>query len=160
MKAAFDLGTSCGYARETGGPFIISGVLKLQQQRNESPGMRYIRFQNKLPEILQDVTFVAFEDVRFHGKHNSSSVAHVYGALKALLQMHCEKNKIPYTGFAPPEIKKFATGKGNANKDQMLVAAREKWPEHSISSHDQADALWILELARNRFPTDEVPDLF
>ena len=151
MIAAFDLGTSCGYARETGGPFIISGTLQLQQQRNESPGMRFIRFQNRLPEILKGVTLVAFEDVRFHGRNNPSSVAHIYGALKALLQMYCDQHDIQYTGFTPSEIKKHATGKGNANKEMMIAAAQARWTDAVIRGHDEADARWILALAQERF---------
>ena len=44
------------------------------------------------------------------------------------------------------KIKAHATGNGNAKKPQMLGAAQAKWP--AVENHDEADALWLLDLVR------------
>jgi len=40
----------------------------------------------------------------------------------AILKHRMWKNKVPFTMYPPTVIKKFATGKGNANKEQMYDA--------------------------------------
>ena len=40
----------------------------------------------------------------------------------AILKHRLWKNKLPFTMYPPTVIKKFATGKGNANKEQMYEA--------------------------------------
>jgi crossover junction endodeoxyribonuclease RuvC len=49
------------------------------------------------------------------------------------------------TAIPPASLKQFATGKGNAGKDQMLAEAirRLRYDGHS---HDEADALWLAQL--------------
>jgi Holliday junction resolvasome RuvABC endonuclease subunit len=49
--------------------------------------------------------------------------------------------------FQPTTIKAFATGKGNADKSQMIAAA-QRLLGSSVVSDDEADAIWILELAK------------
>ena len=48
--------------------------------------------------------------------------------------------------IAPKKVKKFACGNGNANKDMMLAAAKKRLG-YGRNSHDEADALWILQTA-------------
>jgi Holliday junction resolvasome RuvABC endonuclease subunit len=60
----------------------------------------------------------------------------------------CYDNSIEYRGYSPSEIKKHATGKGNANKDAILKAARQRWPDVEIVDDNEADALWLLDLAQ------------
>lgn len=52
--------------------------------------------------------------------------------------------KIPVIMVSPPSLKSFATGKGNAKKEQMLAACAERgyFPESS----DEADAYWAATL--------------
>jgi hypothetical protein len=45
--------------------------------------------------------------------------------------------------IAPPSsVKKYATGKGNANKDAMMLATARKFPEFD-GDNNAADALWM-----------------
>lgn len=41
----------------------------------------------------------------------------------------------------PADLKKFATGKGNADKDTVMLAAAKHEP--SITNNDEADAWWL-----------------
>lgn len=57
----------------------------------------------------------------------------------------------------PTEVKKLATGKGNAKKPEMVAAAQARWDDR-ITNDDIADAAWVAEHARlhmrNLFPDD------
>jgi len=72
-------------------------------------------------------------------------VGYCLGGLLALLTGHCEKRDIPYRGLPVGTVKKFATGRGNASKNDMMAHASTKFGG-PVRSHDQADALWILSL--------------
>ena len=56
------------------------------------------------------------------GKSHVRSVAENSGLLKHKMY----KERIPFTSVPPSVIKKYATGKGNANKDLMYVAFSEE----------------------------------
>lgn len=133
-----DLGTSTGYALFLAAGSSMSGVWNLKPQRFEGGGMRYLRFRKYLDEMHDTVGIdeVHFEEVR---RHKGTDAAHVYGGLMGTLQAWCEENKIPYAGHPVGEIKKYATGKGNATKDQMIAAAQARGFEPA--DDNEADAI-------------------
>ncbi len=140
-----DLGTHTGYAFCTDdvARIAFSGVQDFTPRRHEGGGMRFMRFSLWLDEFLAgDHVIVFYEEV---ASHKGTHAAHIYGGLLALLTGHCEKHDIPYLGFPVGTVKKFATGRGNASKNDMMAHAEMKFGG-SVISHDQADALWILAL--------------
>lgn len=58
---------------------------------------------------------------------------------------HCEHHDIPYSGVPVGTIKRHATGKGNAGKDQVIAAMRALG--HRPGDDNEADALALLTLA-------------
>lgn len=149
MKAiAFDLGTQTGFAAFDG--IITSGTFSNANKRFEGGGMRFLRFGQQVTEMITLVKpeVVFYEEVR---RHLSTDSAHVYGGMMAVLTAACEEAKIPYKGIPVGTIKKFATGKGNANKDAMLKAAKERFTDQNIFDENQADALWILATGLEEF---------
>jgi Holliday junction resolvasome RuvABC endonuclease subunit len=60
----------------------------------------------------------------------------------ATLTAWAELRGIPYEGVPVGTIKKYATGKGNANKDAMIDAARSRG--FSPADDNEADAIAIL----------------
>ena len=104
--------------------------------------MRYVRFHKHLVELDPGVVF--YEEV---AAHKGVAAAHVYGGLVATLQSYCEKHDVPYQGVPVATIKRHATGKGNASKDQMHAAAVLKLGMASEHPHDVADAMWLLALS-------------
>lgn len=142
---ALDLGTTTGWAlRPTGGP-IAHGWMSLKGGRYEGGGMRYLRFSRWLHEIYGtagDINAVYFEEVR---RHASTDAAHVYGGLMATLTAWCESRNIPYSGVPVGTIKKHATGKGNAGKDDILAAMQALG--HPVTDDNEADALALLNWA-------------
>ena len=141
---AIDPGTHCGYATS---PFE-SGVWDLSVGRYSGGGMRFVKLRKYLSEITTQVDMLVYEEVR---GHKGTDAAQVYGGIVAIITEHCEHQNIPYQGVPVGTIKKFATGKGNSNKEVMLAAARGKWPEVGIVDDNQADALFLWAWAKEEY---------
>ena len=146
-----DPGTSCGWAMtDDRGTFMGSGTWSLKGGRFEGAGMRFLRLRRYLREIIgKHVGLLAYEEVR---GHKGTDAAHIYGGCVAVITEECEAMGIPYVAIPVGTIKKFATGKGNANKAAMLAAARDAWPLFD-GDDNEADARWIASCAREQFGT-------
>lgn len=140
---SLDIATKTGWATET-----AYGTWDLTIKRDESSGMRLLRFKSKLKEViaLEGINLVVFE--RSQGMHQSAVIvqSEIHGCLKTFL----EEEKIQYRAFSPGEIKKFATGNGHANKAAMVKAARLKWG-YKGKSDNEADAIHIYQLAKSMY---------
>lgn len=142
MRLNLDLGTKTGYAIKT--TPVTSGVWKLAGGRFEGGGMRFLRFKNCLADLhaLTNFDEVAYEEVR---RHRGTDAAHIYGGLQATLTAWCEQEGIPYQGVSVGSIKKSATGKGNADKDQMIAAVQAKGYLPEDDNEADAIALMLME---------------
>ena len=142
---ALDLGTTTGWALRSSDGHITSGSESFRPQRFEGGGMRFLRFKRWLTEIKQScevIDCLHFEEVR---RHVSTDAAHAYGGFLATLTAWCEHHQIPYQGVPVGTIKKHATGKGNASKDEMVACARARG--HAPADDNEADALALLHWA-------------
>lgn len=142
---ALDLGTTTGWALSGQTHHITSGCENFKPQRFEGGGMRYLRFKRWLTEIKQSVDSidaVYFEEVR---RHAGVDAAHAYGGFLATLTAWCEHHQIPYQGVPVGTIKKHATGKGNASKDDMIAAAKARG--FDPVDDNESDALALLHWA-------------
>ena len=141
---AFDLGTTTGWAAINGS--VQSGVLKLKGGRFEGGGMRFMRFNQHLVEMINYIRpeWVVFEEVR---RHAGTDAAHIYGGLMATLTAECERLRVPYEGVPVGTIKKFWTGSGNAPKEAMMAAARSKG--FKVVDDNEADAIALLHWKMN-----------
>jgi Holliday junction resolvasome RuvABC endonuclease subunit len=141
---ALDVATHCGWATSIN----VYGVWDLTPKRDESAGMRLIRFRCKLKEIIQSekINLVVFE--RPGGQHKGAII--VQSELQGQIKTICEDLKIQYRGYSSQEIKKYATGKGNCGKPVMIKAAQDKLGYRG-ENDNEADALWLLELAKHDY---------
>lgn len=142
---ALDVATKTGFCTKT-----AHGHWDFKVLRDESSGMRLVRFKSKLKELvrLEEIEVVVFE--RSQGFHQNAVI--VQSELHGCLKLFCEENKIEYRAFSPSEIKKFATGKGNANKELMIKAAKERFG-YMGNDDNEADAIHIYQLARSMYVT-------
>ena len=152
-----DPGTHFGWAiLRDDGSYIASGVWNLSPGRHEGGGMRFLRLRKYLLELestwphellhgIRPRVHVAYEEVR---RHMGTDAAHIYGGCVAVITAYCEEASIPYRGIPVGTIKKAATGKGNASKAEMVLAARQRWAREGAILEDEADALWIAETLR------------
>lgn len=138
-----DLGTNTGWAIRQPDGQITSGTMEFRPGRFEGGGMRYLRFKHWLTEMKQcGVGMVIFEEVR---NHKGIDASHAYGGFMATLTAWCEHHEIPYQGVPVGTIKRHATGKGNASKDEVMEAMRRKG--HDPVDDNASDALAILHWA-------------
>ncbi|MFC4373330.1 hypothetical protein ACFO5K_04375 [Nocardia halotolerans] len=66
---------------------------------------------------------------------------------------------VPILPVAPNIRAKYATGKGNASKDEVLAAAVRRYPLLDINSNDTADAVILMAIGRRLIgdPIDDLP---
>lgn len=138
---AIDPATQCGWAVDK----FVFGVWDLKPKRDESKGMRLIRLRSKLQEIhdTQKLDIIVFE--RPGGRYKAAIITQ--SEIQGVIKMFCEDNGIEYRAYSSSEIKKHATGKGNAGKPLMIKSAWEKL-DYMGNDDNEADALWLLDLAK------------
>ena len=139
---ALDLGTTTGWALRMGDHSILSGIQTFRPGRFEGGGMRYLRFTDWLVEIAMrahGIRRVVFEEVR---RHAGTDAAHVYGGFLATLTSWCEEHEVPYEGVPVGTIKRFATGRGNADKAAMVSAIKARG--FRPADDNEADAIALL----------------
>ena len=150
---ALDLGTRTGWAL-CDGASMMSGVEDFSPKRFEGGGMRELRFRLWLKDVFgimqksgKPIQTVFFEEVR---QHTGTTAAHIYGGLMGTLTSFCEEEKdrvkTPYQGVPVGTIKKHITGKGNANKEEVIDAVSSKIRQ--VEDDNEADALAILDYAK------------
>ena len=145
---ALDCGTKTGWASIADGR-IESGVQDFSLKRGESKGIRFLRFNTWLDSMVK-LTYpqvVVYELAHFRGGHATEILV----GMTTRIEEFCESNNIEYSSIHSMTLKKFATGKGRANKEDMINVAREKFNKPDLSSDDEADALHVLAWAREEF---------
>lgn len=134
---ALDIATKTGWKTKT-----ASGVWNLKPNRGESEGMRVVRFKAKVKELieLEQINLIAYE--RPAGMHKASIMvaSEMVGVLKDL----CIDSNIDLACYSASEIKKFATGKGNANKQKMIQTAIDLG--YNPKDDNEADAIHLYRL--------------
>jgi hypothetical protein len=145
---ALDLGTTAGWAMWRSGR-VYSGSHVFSPSRHEGGGMRFLRFTRFLEEFrgqssdplsgCYEPLSCCYEEV---AAHRGTHAAHIYGGFHACLTSWAEAEAIPYLGVPVGTIKRYATGKGNASKNDMLAAIRARG--YAPGCDNEADALSLL----------------
>jgi len=136
---ALDVATKTGWCNND-----ADGVWDFSIKRDESSGVRLLRFKAKLKELfnLSKPDLVVFE--RTSGMHKNSII--VQSELHGVLKSFCEDEKVDYKAYSAGEIKKYATGKGNASKEMMIKACIDELDIQPVDDN-HADAIWLWQLA-------------
>lgn len=71
-----------------------------------------------------------------------SAVDRMFGGWWLTVNELTNHHETPWV-FAPSSVKKLATGKGNAGKDEVLLATAKRIPEADVTNEHEADAAWI-----------------
>lgn len=114
----------------------------IDEQRAIAAAIRFLRFKRWLDQLDEDagpIEAIYFEEVR---RHAGTDAAHVYGGLLGILTAWCEERLVAYQGVPVGTIKRFATGKGNADKAAVIDAVRQRG--FAPADDNEADAIAIL----------------
>jgi Holliday junction resolvasome RuvABC endonuclease subunit len=120
---ALDAATKTGWALIKDGRVLESGVQDFSKRRGESNGAMFFRFRNWLCNVLivGQVAFVAYELSHFRG----GAATEIGVNLTGRIQEECAARGIEYAAVHTATLKKWATGRGNAEKGQMVSRAGE-----------------------------------
>jgi len=145
---ALDPATACGWALSPD----LSGTWDLSVRRDESSGMRLIRLRSKLAEALKAEPFqlLVYEAAR-HAAPKMQGALVIQATLQGVIQIWAHDNNVEIRGYSPTELKKYATGKGNAGKPAMLEAANKRWPGRKWVDDNQIDALFLWQMAMDEY---------
>lgn len=134
---ALDLGTKMGWAIRRGNGDFHHGVENLSPNKHFPRAHRFAAFQAFLEMHRVDV--IVYEDIK---RHAGTAAAHMWGGYEAILLAHCLRNGIETSWLGVGEIKRHATGKGNAPKNDVIAAMRARGFEPQ--DDNDADALALL----------------
>ncbi len=136
---AIDIATKTGWKTES-----ASGIWDLKPNRGESEGMRVVRFKSKVREMItmEAITLVSYERPAGRFKSSIMVASEMVGVLKDL----CIEVGVDLACYSATEIKKFATGKGNCGKPEMIKAAKALG--YSPEDDNEADAIHLYLLTK------------
>ena len=141
---ALDMATNTGWAADY--PQFQYGRETFMVKRGESPGMRFLRFSAWLEEMrgLCKPDVIVYEQAH----HRGGPATAVGVGMVTTLQTFAAKHDIELLSCHTGTLKKFATGKGNAGKQDMADACAKQLG-HTPDTDDEVDAIWLLEWAHN-----------
>lgn len=156
MILGLDLASTVGWALFHDKQRIASGILELKQRTinkvREPRAVRYIQLADALEQSVlhsAPIPLVRTPDVIVYeaakGSWLSASAWESYGGLLAEVEKWAYLNGITrMVGVNPTTNKKHATGRGNADKPEMMRAARRLWRGVKLATDDEADALHVV----------------
>jgi crossover junction endodeoxyribonuclease RuvC len=133
-----------------------NGVTESIASKNKG-ARRLFDIRSKILDLLVENDFpgVVLENYSFGSR---ASQAHALGELGGVVRVALYESGVPYVEVPPTSRAKFATGRGNAGKSEVVssISARTGITWQGKGADDQCDA-WILEemgrcaLGRQRF---------
>lgn len=156
---ALDLGTKTGwallhYSEVVSGTWTLATPREIRQQKLDSLDRCCDLRPARLRELIKRVgavDLIAFEDVQFL---STQYQAQLWASLRAMVTLEYPATEL----LAVPvgTLKKFATGKGNATKEEMLAALFRQNPFSHLAQtrrpnadmdDNEVDALHLLAFA-------------
>lgn len=101
---------------------------------------RIIDLAYRIESVLQDGDVLGVEGIAFAGR--GSSVDRLHYAWHRTVE-HLTTHHSALHVVTTNQVKQLATGKGNANKDEVLLATERRLPQARVGGNDEADAVWI-----------------
>lgn len=163
ITLALDLGTKCGQATNSSTGILAStwrlaSDTQLKKARTVSPGLRdrdprMVEFQRLLRQALPHVERVVWEDVEFS---TSTAQTQLWASFRGVLWAELEAFPTLRRLTVPVgTLKKFATGSGNADKDEMRAALKAGIARNRLAvlslvddlDDNAIDAIWLNHYA-------------
>jgi crossover junction endodeoxyribonuclease RuvC len=96
-----------------------------------------------LPHSTHQVDLIVIEGYSYGSK--GRAVVNI-GELGGVLRLYLHEYGPPFVEIPPSCLKKYATGRGNAGKEDMLQAAVIR-SGHTFADNNAADAWWLWQMA-------------
>ena len=152
---ALDCGTKTGWCVADDQKIIESGVLHFPLNRGESPGMRFLRFRAELVGLLQLTRpeIICYEQAH----HRGGAATEVSVGMTTRVQEIAAQSGIDVFPCHSGTLKKWATGKGNADKPAMCAVAATflgREPEDDNEADAVCLARWVVAVLLSTGPSD------
>jgi crossover junction endodeoxyribonuclease RuvC len=131
--------TSTGLVVLAEGPMLNSKAIKSK----ENTERRLIDIKDQIErEMLEyEPNLVVLEGYAMLANGRITALAELGGVVKASLYVR----KQPFIVVPPARVKKFATGKGNANKDEVRLWVYKRWGVE-LKTNDEIDAYVLAQI--------------
>lgn len=121
--------------------------------RVKSTGMQRLHeIRSQVLIACQTADVVMIEGYAIHAKFGH---VHERAELGGLIRYGLWRLGIPFAEVPPMSLKLFATGRGNAKKEDVLAAAIRRLG-YQGSSNDETDALWLRAMALHFYGVEAV----
>lgn len=140
-----------GFADIDGGTFTLKLKASLGDSRLNEIAREAVRLAVATRPERADLAVI--EDLPTHA-HGAGITGMVHGAVRAALN----DARMPYVTVTPATLKKYATGKGNADKTAMAIAALKRFGLE-FADDNQCDAAWLRAAGLHAYghPLAELP---
>jgi len=98
-------------------------------------------------DLRQDADLVVLEGYSYGSQ--GRAIVQIHG-LGEIVRYKLWKAEVPYADVPPSTLKKFATGKGNAGKDEMISCAIRKFGFEGCDNNE-ADAFMLWQMAQQHY---------
>lgn len=149
MILALDCATKTGFALVKDGKIIESGTMDFSKRRGESNGAMFLRFRQWLSVTLQrtpGVSLLVYEQAHHRGGAPTEVGVNMTGRVQEI----GAAMGIEYVPVETRTLKKWATGKGNADKEAM-IAASVKYLGRQPEDDNEADAVLMAMYAHEDY---------
>lgn len=151
MILALDMATITGWTlAQNDGTIVESGVQSFAKKRGESNGLLFLRFRRWVTEMAAHLTdpinLIAYEQAHFRG----GAATEICVGLQTRAQELAAERGIESAPVGTMTLKKFATGKGNADKAAMMAQAAVILGRAPIDDNE-ADAVLVARWAAQEF---------
>lgn len=118
--------------------------------RSKPSGDTLSAYYERIQDLAHDIVAAAeprlgdvigIEGIAFAGR--GSSVDRLHYAWHRTAEFLTRLQKTELVVVTTNQVKQLATGKGNAQKDEVLLATERRLPQAQASNNDEADAVWI-----------------
>lgn len=134
--------TATGICASNGEAYTISGKSSLGDKR-------LLNIEIAILDNL-DADIYMIEDLPTHA-HGAGITGMVHGVARSVLL----QNEKKYVLVPPASLKKYATGKGNANKVDMAISLYERF-KIKLADDNQVDAYWLRLMGLDYFGIEEI----
>lgn len=158
---ALDLATRTGWALRDRHGVITSGAVDLGKGKSEAE--RFLCLDGWLRRRIASGALISDHGFSTRPTESQGMICwelpnqrggaptRILMGLRAIVIVAAERAKLLQAEVDIATLKRHATGKGNAPKALMVLAARKRWDRPDLEDEDEADALCVLSWALDEF---------